>query len=123
MAHTGIFFTKAELDVAVGENVDVTGYTEANINAVCKQIESYINVATRHNYSDDFAGVPLNTDVKHLLGIAAVTLAATIFITYNMAGYTSRIEAENMINVNLWIHKKTMGLLFDQKSVTFINGA
>lgn len=121
MAHEGIFFTKAELDVFVGENVDATGYTEVNINASALQVENYINVATRHNYSDGWAA--LNADVKHLLGIAAATLASVTFIAYNMAGYTSRIEAENMINVNLWIHKKTMGLLFDQKSVTFINGA
>lgn len=122
MTFDAIFFTKPELDVFVGENVDLTGYTEINQNRIALMVESYINVACRHNFSDTFAG-SLNADVKHLLSIAAASLASVTFIAYNMAGYTSRIEAENMINVNLWIHRKTMGLLFDQKSVTFINGA
>ena len=120
MAHTGIFATKAECDAKAGENVDATGWTEANINAWCLQAESYINCVCRKNYSDVYAA-GLNVDVKYLLTEAASNLVAIYGISYNMAGYTSRIEAEDMINV-LWERfQQCIELLKDQKTVTYID--
>jgi len=121
MTHDGIFATKAEIDVKVGENVDLTGYTEANINASCVQAESFINVMSRTNFSDTYA--TLNVDVKGILSEAEACWVAMDFIAYNMAGYTSRIEAENMINILDSKLTKCLAMLNDQKSVTFITGA
>lgn len=85
------------------------------------QAESYVNVLTRTNYSDSFAG--LDTDVSGILIEAVENLAAIYAITYDMSGYTTRIEAENKINV-LWARfNQCVKLLTDQKSVSFINGA
>lgn len=121
MAHEGIFATKAEIDVKVGENVATAGYTETNINNACLQSESYINALTRYNFSDDFAG--MNADVKHILSEASACWVAIDFISYNMAVYTSRIEAEDMINI-LWAKfNRCLVLLMDQKVVTFMNEA
>lgn len=121
MAHTGIFATKAEIDVKVGENVDTTGYTEANINAACLWAESYINVATRYNWSDNFAA--LNADVKYVLAEAAACWVAIDFITYNMSAYTTRIEAEDMINVHWAKFNRLLGALMDKKKELFARGA
>lgn len=121
MAHEGIFATKAECDSKVGENVDTTGWTEANINQWCAESESYINCICRYNFSDAYAG--LNADIKKILTEASSNIVAIYGIQYNMAGFTSRVEAEDMINI-LWARfNQCIKILSDQKSVTFMKGA
>ena len=121
MAYTGIFCTEAEIAIKVGENVDGTGHTEANRNLAAAQAESFINVMCRYNFSDNYAG--LNADVKSILSEAAACWIAIDFITYNMEGYTSRAEAESMINVNWAKFWKLMETLRDGKSLTYMQGA
>lgn len=121
MGHTGIFATKAEIDVKVGENVDATGYTEANINNACAQSESFINCLCRYNFSDTYAS--LNGDVKRILSEASACWVAMDFISYNMAGFSSRVEAEDMLNVLDSKLMKCLALLTDQNTLTFIKGA
>lgn len=121
MAHEGIFATKAECDAKAGENIDATGWTEANINDWCSQTESYINVASHKNFSDGYAG--LNADVKRILSEASSNLVAIYGISYNMVGFTSRVEAEDMINI-LWARfNQCMALIKEQQNVTFMSGA
>ena len=96
MAHTGIFATSDEILVKAGENYD-TSITEARINNLCSQVESYINSATRYNWSDDYAG--LNADVKGILTLIESNLVAAYIISFNMSGFTSRQEAEDMITL------------------------
>ena len=47
-------------------------------------------------------------------------IAAIYGITYDMSGFTSRIEAEDMINVLRDSALRGLSLLRDQKVVTFI---
>jgi len=121
MAHTGIFATKAEIDVKVGENVDATGYTEANINNSCAQSESFINVKCRFNFSDAYSG--LNADVKRILSELEACWVAVDFIAYNMANYTSRIEAEDMINLHWAKFNMLFEVLQESKNVTWMGTA
>jgi len=126
MVHTGLFATAAQIGVKVGENVDATGYVEANINAICLEVESYINLVTRYNWSDKFtapATTTLNVDVWHTLGELESNLVAIYFISYNMVGYTSRIEAEDMVNILVWKSNLLIALLSDQKVKEFIINA
>lgn len=119
--HTGIFAAKADIDTKVGELVDATGYTEAAINLACLRAEGVINAVTRKNWSDAFA--TLNADVKGILTEAEACFAAMDFIAYNMVGYTSRLEAEDMINV-LWAKfEYCIAVLKDIKTQTFMLGA
>lgn len=121
MAHTGIFATKAECDSKAGENVDSTGWVEANINQWCSEAESFINVICRYNFSDSYAG--LNADVKKILTEACSNLVAIYGINYNMSGFTSRVEAEDMINI-LWARfMQCVAILKDQRNVTYMTGA
>lgn len=97
MVDTGIFATTAEVSRKAGENADATANLEAYINQFMTEAESFINVATKINWSDTYT--TLNADVKGILKEAASNLAAIYVILFNMAGFTSRSEAETMINV------------------------
>ena len=119
MAHAGIFATAAECASKAGELVDVTGWTEANINQWCSEAESYINVLCNNNFSDSYA--TLNTDIKKILTEACSNLVGIYGISYNMAGYTTRIEAEDIISF-LWARfLQCIEVLKDDRTVKFMN--
>ena len=121
MAHTGIFATSAECASKVGENKDSTGWVEANINQWCSEAESYINVLCRYNFSDNYSS--LNADVKKILTETCSNLVAIYGIQYNMAGYTSIVEGEDMLNI-LWARfQQCIDLLKDQKRIGYMNNA
>ena len=120
MAHTGIFATSDEILVKAGENYD-TDITEARINALCTQVESVINCVCRYNFSDAYSG--LNADVKGILSDVASNLVAIYIIQYNMAGYTSRVEAEDMVNILRDGALRGLSLLRDKKVQEFMNNA
>lgn len=121
MAATSILSTDAEMNAMAGENVDVTGWTDANKTAWGLQAENYLNILCRYNWSDNFAG--LNVDVKYILSEFVARYVAVCGIAYNMAGYTSRIEAEDMINIHVWRMIELKELLADQKAATYMKGA
>lgn len=120
MAHTGIFATSDEILVKAGENYD-TSITEARINALCTQVEASINGMCRYNFSDAYS--TLNADAKGILSEVASNLVAIYIISYNMAGYTSRTEAEDMINVLRDGALRGLSILRDKKVQDWITGA
>lgn len=120
MVHTGIFATSSEILTKAGENYD-TGVTEAKINELCLQAESYINCSTRYNWSDSFSG--LNADVKYILAEIESNIVAMYIIIYNMGTYTSRGEAETMLDVLKDKIDKAFLILNDLKTQDFITGA
>lgn len=121
MADTGIFATTAEVERKAGANASATSKAEAYVNDYMTQVESEINAAVRFNFSDEFAG--LNVDVKGILKEAASNLAAIYVISYDMSGFTSRIEAEDMINVLRDAALKDISILRDKKTQDFMKGA
>jgi hypothetical protein len=121
MAHTGIFATKAQCDAMAGENVDTTGYTETNINSWCLEAESYINILSKKNFSDAYAS--LNADVKAILQEYEARYVAMCAICYNMSGFTTRTEAENMLNVHIFRMRKIEDLIGDSKFVSYMESA
>lgn len=115
-----IFATTAEVERKAGANASATSKAEAYVNDYMTQAESEINCITRFNWSDDYAG--LNADVKGLLKQAASNLAAIYVIQYDMSGFTTRMEAEDMINVLRDGYLRAVSILRDQKVGAFING-
>jgi len=115
-----IMTTEAEIQQKSGAGVnvafDTTMMTASNLRA-----ESMCNIIGRHNFSDTFT--TLNVDVKQLLSDICSSFVAIEAICYDMSGYTSRTEAENMINVLRDGMLRNLSILRDQKAVTFINGA
>lgn len=121
MVYSGTIVTEPEIALMAGENVDATGDTEANHNLLAAMAESYLSVLMRYNVVDNYAA--LNGDVKKILAEYAARFAGVQLIAFNMAGFTSRIEAEDMINIHLFRMRQIEKLLADQKSSTYIQGA
>lgn len=121
MADTGIFATTAEVQHKAGAGASATSATEAYINDFMTQAESLINVMTRYNWSDAYSG--LNADVKGILKEVASNIAAIYVIQYDLSGYTSRTEAEDMINVLRDAALRGMSILRDKKNQEFMINA
>ena len=120
MAHEGIFATSDEILVRAGENYD-TSVTEARINDLASQSESTINAMTRFNWSDAYAG--LDGDVKRILSSASAAFCAIHIIAFNMEGFTSRLEAEDLINVQRDSFLRDVSVLRDKKTQVFMTEA
>lgn len=121
MADTGIFATTAEVQRKVGAGASATSNTEAYINDFMTQVESFINCVTRKNWSDAYSS--LNVDVKGILKECASNLAAIYVIQYDMSGYTSRVEAEDMINILRDAALRDLALLREKKVQEFMEDA
>lgn len=121
MVDTGIFATTAEIGYKAGANASATSKAEAYTNSFISQAESLINVACRYNFSDNYAA--LNVDVKGILKEVASDLAAIYVINYDYSGYSSRGEAEDMINVLRDAALRGISILRDKKPQDFINAA
>jgi len=118
---TGIFCTVAEVERKAGANCSATSKAEAYVDDYTTQAESLINAVCRFNFSDAYAG--LNADVKGLLKEVASDIAAIYVIQYDMSGFTSRTEAEDMINVLRDAALRGLSILKDKKVQTFVEGA
>lgn len=98
----------------VNNNISGTTYTDDFI----LQAESFVNNVTRYNWNDAFSG--LDEDTKSTLREAVSNLAAIYMINYDMSGFTSRSEAETMINVLKSRADECIAVLIDKRVQTFI---
>ena len=99
MAYVANIVTVAEMQFYAGEGVDATGNVDANHTILQDQAEGYLSSLLKFELSAA-NWATLNATGKALISEWAARFAAIGLITYNMAGYTSRIEAEDMINVH-----------------------
>ena len=120
MVYTGTIATEAEIAAYAGELVDATGATEANRNDWIAQAESYLSVLMRYNVVDNYAN--LNADVRRILSEWGARFVAIAEISYNMAGYTSRIDGEDLINIHTYRMRQIEKLLINQNSVSYLKG-
>ena len=119
MADTGIFATTAEVQRKVGAGASTVSNTEAFINQYMTEAESFINVQTRRNWSDDFAG--LNDDVKGTLKECASDIAASYVIQYDMDGYRGD-NAQIMLDFMRDRILQCISILRSKGAETFIDG-
>lgn len=118
MTDTGIFATTAEVQHKAGEGANDTAKSEAYVNDFMTQVESFINSNCRYNFSDNYAA--LNADTKGILKEVASNLAAIYIIQYDMSGYNSRVDAEDMVNILRDAALRCIALLKDKKVTDFI---
>jgi hypothetical protein len=118
MADTGIFATTAQIGYTAGSGASATSKAEAYTNFYIAQAESFINSACRYNFSDNYAA--LNTDTKMILQEAASNLAAIYVIIYDLSGYASRVDAEDVINVLRDAALRCIALLKEKQVTDFI---
>ena len=121
MGDEGIFATTAEVMRKTGANADAVSNAEAYINQYMTEAESYINAVCRYNFSDNYE--TLNADVKAILKMVASNLAAMDVIIYNMSGFTSRTEAQTMLDVLYQRAKDGIKELKEKQTQTFMNKA
>ena len=120
MAVTSIMTTEGAIKAKAGANVS-SSITDAQYDAWVLHAENTVNIVARYNYSDSFSG--LNVDVKYFLGDIVSSLVAINAIAYDMSGYTSRTEAEDMINILRDAALRGLSILRDKKVVDFINNS
>lgn len=114
MTTSGACVLKAGANV----NIAFTGTSaQANWDQLIHQAESLLHVATRWNISGAFGS--LSGDVVDILDETASNLAAIYAIQYDMSGYTTRTEAEDMINVLRDGALRGISLLRDKKQQDF----
>ena len=119
-SYEGTLCTESEAANKAGNNASATSTTQMLVSEFVLQAEGVINAVTRFNWVDAYAA--LTDDVKHILNQTCSDLAAIYIITYDMSGYTDRVEAETMINVYRESVARGLSLLKNQEVKTFITG-
>ncbi len=110
MAYVANIVTVAEMQFYAGENRDATGDVEANHIILQDHAEAYLSTLLKFNL--DAAGfATLSTPNKEIISEWAARYAATQLIAYNMSGYSSIVEAEDMINIHVYRMEKIETLL------------
>ena len=120
MVEAGTLATNADVEKYAGANCSAISKAEAYTNVYLVAAEAIIGAATRYDWVTNHAS--LDTEAQELLRQATATLAAVFVISYDMSGFTSRIEAENMININFKMYRDAMKLLDEQKTVKYLGG-
>jgi len=112
-----IMTTEAEIiqKAGAGKNAafDTTMMTAANLRA-----ESLVCCVARYDLSTNYG--TLKTYAKLLLNDICSSFAAIEGICYDMSGYTTRIEAEDMINTLRDGMLRNLAILRDMKVREFI---
>jgi len=119
MAYTANIVTVAEMQFYAGENVDATGDVEANHIILQDHAEGYLSCLLKYELSIANWGL-LNSTIKEIITEWAARFAANALIKYNMSGYTTILEAEDMLNLNLYRMKQIEDLLKIQDIQNFL---
>jgi hypothetical protein len=92
--------------------------TVAQYETLIKKAEGFVSASSRKDWVTDYASV---SDIgKELLQEATAAWAAISTINYDMSGFTSRMEAQTMLDV-LWSKVvECINLLRDDKFRTFV---
>lgn len=101
-----------------GENVDATGAVEANNNILMGQVEGYLSNLVQYDIVTNWATI--TATAKPIFSEYASRYCATALIAFNFAGFTSRIEGEDMINIHFARMRAIEKLLKEQDVKDFL---
>lgn len=122
MANAGQFAQDADILLRVGTNASATVKAAGWFDTIILDVEAVVNCMTRFDWSAADTTSTLNASVRGILVETSACLAAIQGITFDMSSFTSRIEAEDMINVLRDIALRNMSILRDKKVQDFANG-
>lgn len=108
-----------DVDGLIGENVSAN-FTDAMKDDIGLMAEAYVCNLIRYDAVTNWASI--GAIEKVLMTVFVASHIAIQGIAYNMSGFTSRIEAEDMLNVLVFRIRRVEKLLADQKTSTFIKG-
>ena len=123
MADAGQFAKDADILLRLGTNASATVKAAGWFDTIVLDVEAIVNVLTRYDWSTHDAASALNSTVRGILIDTVACLCAIEGISWDMSGFTSRIEAEDMINVLRDIALRNMSILRDKKNQDFMIGA
>lgn len=122
MADFGIYTKNADILARCGTGANATSKATAATDIYVLDVEAFINCATRYNWSDAVTA-GLNADVERILTDTSASICAMYVIQWDMSGFTSRTEAEDMINILRDIILRNLSILRDKKTQKFIREA
>ncbi|MFW6172572.1 MAG: hypothetical protein ACOC5T_02400 [Elusimicrobiota bacterium] len=114
MAYDGTIVTESEMQFYAGKNVSGDADTEEYHNQLAAEAEAYLCSLTKYDIVGNWDD--LNSTYRQLFSEYAARYAAIGMITYDMSGYSSRVEAEDMINTN-WARMNTIQKMLEDASI------
>lgn len=121
MADEGNFTSNALIQRYAGTNANTTAKAIAATDEYVKKVEAKICALSRYDWITAWA--TLNTNMRGILSDTAAALCAIKVIKEDMSGFTSRYEAETMMDVLRDEALTNIATLRDKKTQTFILGA
>ena len=123
MADAGQFAKDADILLRVGANANAAVKAAGWFDTIILDVEAVINCMTRFNYSAFDTATAINGDVRGILIDTGACLAAIEGISYDMSGFVTRTEAENMVNILRDTALRNLSILRDKKVQEFITEA
>ena len=119
-SYAGTLCTLANAINKAGAKASTISTNETLVSDFVIQAEGVINAVTRFDWVGAYSG--LTDQVKFILNQVASDMAAIYMISYDMSGFTDRVEAETMINVYREAIARGLSLLRNQEVKDFITG-
>jgi len=108
--------TSGAVYVKAGENARVL--TDAQTNEIIEQAENFVSASSRYDWISNWASLSGTAGAK-IVKEAVEDWAAMGIVSNDMSGYTSRLEAQTILDV-LWSKiVECVNLLRDEKFRTF----
>jgi len=123
MANAGQFAKDADILLRVGTGASATVKAAGWFDTIVVDQEAIISCMTRFDWVAYDTATAIDAKVRGILIDTAACMSAIQGIIWDMSGYTSRIEAEDMINVLRDIALRNLSILRDKKVQDFITGA
>ena len=121
MAAVGIYCTLDDVQYKAGVKASATSKAEAYVTIYVGMAEAVINVACRRIFAVDataFSALPTGT--RKILSDAASNLAAIYVINFDLSGFTTRLEAEDMVNILRDAFLRDLAILKEKEHQTFL---
>ena len=123
MADAGCFAKDADILLRVGTNASATVKAAGWFDSIIVDVEAIISCVTRFDWVAADTSTALDPKVRGILIDTGACLAAIEGIIWDMSGFTSRVEAEDMINVLRDRALFNLSILRDKKIQDFLVGA
>ena len=120
MANAGQFAQDTDILLRVGTHASATVKAAGWFDSIILNVEAVINSMSRFDYSASDTASTIPAGTRGILIDTGAAMAATIGITWDMSGFTTRTEAENMINVLRDIALRNISILRDKKTQAFV---
>jgi len=120
MADAGQFAQDEQILQYMGTGASATVKAAGWFDVIILEVEAAINVMTRHDWSAQDAGTAITATIRKILCVAGGSMAANIGIAWDMSGYTTRTEAEDLININRDRYLMCIAALRDFKTHSFM---